>query len=134
MHYFYSLLALFAGSLALSQPATPSALDAAATIAAAPAPVVNPSGDLSGTYTKDDNDAVKLTLVKIPLTSIHLAFLTVNGEPVPGESGSVGPDGDGGWKYKNQNGNEGDVKPTDSGLDIEMTTGPNKGKKTSWKG
>lgn len=100
--------------------------------AASVAPCVALAESLEGAYSKDGNDAVETILIEIPYTGLYTVLVTHNGEVLPDEIGAMIPQEGGGYKYKNAGGGEGDMTPTDTGMDLEMTAGDNKGLKTSW--
>lgn len=88
---------------------------------------------LGGSYTLEGRDNVTLEIRQVTLVPpIYVAAVYVNGEIKENESMFIYPTTEG-WVWENVQGNEGTVAQDDDGdLDVEVTTGPNTGKKTHW--
>ena len=132
MTYLLLLLAFFLGPNVDSPSAASPNPVKAATAAGSVATCEEPAESLAGTYSLVGNDAVEATLIEIPFIGWYSVWVTVDGQVQPNETGFMKPQDDGGYKYKNAVGNEGDMTPTDAGMSLVMTTGDNKGKKTTW--
>lgn len=126
------LLVVLLATISLALPGPLLQTASAAPLVGDQTPII----DISGDYVLEGRDNITMCIRRIDLPFGIVVFEVVpklNGDPIDGEGAIIYPDGNGGYKGENDNGNEleADVD-SDGNLEFTVTTGPNAGRTTTW--